>query len=377
MWNTFIAIARKEFIHFLRNKAMLRVVLFMQGLQLVSLGFIDMTARDLPTVVVDQDQTSFSRELVQKLRATKTFDVKFTTSSIQQGREHIRAGRAKVALVIPPDFHRARASHRTAQIMALVDGSDSVSSGQALAAINGMAAQITVLEERESTEAQLAERGGSAIAIEPHSIMLFNPTGETSMFMLPALCAFILGNLYMNLSASALVREREQGTLERLIMTPMNFTGFMLGKLAPYLLIGLINSAGLLLLMSVVFHVPMRGSLVLLYAALALYLLTQLGIGVYQAAAATSAQELSMRQGFLTFPILYLSGYLFPLSSIPKWLLPVSYALPPTHMIEIMRGLALRGAGIEHLWVHLLFMVVAPIVLLSLAVRKFKGTVNS
>lgn len=115
--------------------------MFMQGLQVVSLGFIDMTARDLPTVVVDQDQTSFSRELVQKLRATKTFDVKFTTSSIEQGREHIRAGRTKVAVVIPPDFHRDRASHRTARIMALVDGSDSVSSGQALAAINGMAAQ--------------------------------------------------------------------------------------------------------------------------------------------------------------------------------------------------------------------------------------------
>ncbi len=376
MLNTFVAIARKEFIHFLRNSAMLRVVLFMQGLQLVSLGFIDMTARELPTVVVDQDQTSFSRELVQKLKATRTFDIKFTTSSIDQGREHVRAGRTKVALVIPPDFHRDRASHRTARIMALVDGSDSVSSGQALAAINGMAAQLTVDEERSTTDAVLAARG-SAIAIEPHSILLFNPTGETSMFMLPALCAFILGNLYMSLAASALVREREQGTLERLIMTPMNFTGFMLGKLAPYLLIGLVNAAGLLLLMSVVFHVPFRGSIVLLYISLALFLLTMLGVGVYQAAAATSAQELGMRQGFLTFPILYLSGYLFPLSSIPKWLLPVSYALPTTHMIEIMRGLALRGAGAQHLWVHLLFMVVAPVVLLTLALRKFKSTVNS
>lgn len=233
-----------------------------------------------------------------------------------------------------------------------------------------------MIEERESTDAVVAERG-TAIAIEPHSVLLFNPTGETSVFMLPALCAFILGNLYMSLSASALVREREQGTLERLIMTPMNFTGFMLGKLAPYLLIGLINAAGLLFLMSFVFHVPMRGSIVLLYFALSMYLLTMLAIGVYQAAAASSAQELGMRQGFLTFPILYLSGYLFPLSSIPKWLLPVSYALPPTHMIEIMRGLALRRAGVEHLWTHLLFMIVAPIILLFLALRKFKSTVNS
>ncbi|CAN5865083.1 ABC transporter permease [soil metagenome] len=376
MWNTFLAIARKEFLHFLRNKAMLRVVLFMQGLQVVSLGFIDMTARDLPTVVVDQDQSSFSRELVQKLRATKTFDIRFTTSSIEQGREHVRAGRTKVALVIPPDFHRDRASHRTAQIMALVDGSDSVSSGQAIAAINGMAAQIAVVEEGTASDAVIAQRG-AAVPIEPHSILLFNPTGETSIFMLPALCAFILGNLYMALSASALVREREQGTLERLIMTPMSFTGFMLGKLAPYLVIGLANAAGLLLLMSVVFHVPIRGSLLLLYAALSLYLLTMLALGVYQAAGASSAQELGMRQGFLTFPILYLSGYLFPLSSIPKWLLPVSYALPPTHMIEIMRGLALRGAGVEHLWTHLLFMVVAPAILLTLAVRKFKSTINS
>jgi ABC-2 type transport system permease protein len=160
-------------------------------------------------------------------------------------------------------------------------------------------------------------------------------------------------------------------------MTPMSFTGFMLGKLAPYLLIGLVNAAGLLLLMSLVFHVPVRGSLILLYLSLSMYLLTMLSLGVWQAAGASSMQELGMRQGFLTFPILYLSGYLFPLSSIPKWLLPVSYALPPTHMIEIMRGLALRGAGVADLWPHLLFMVVAPTILLSLAVRKFKSTINS
>lgn len=374
LWASFIAIARKEFLHFLRNKQMLRIVLFMQAVQLVSLGFIDMTAYDLPTVVVDQDQSSFSRELVQRLKATKTFDVRITTSSVEQGREHVRAGRAKIALIIPPDFHRDRASRRTARIMALVDGSDSVSSGQALAAIDGMAAQLTVEEVRQASDAELEAR--ATVLVEPHSILLFNPTGETSNFMLPALLAFILGNLYVGLSAQALVREREQGTLERLIMTPLDFTGFMLGKLAPYLVIGLANAGGLLLLMTVVFHVPIRGSLLLLYFALALFLLSTLALGVYLAAGISSAQEVGLRQSFLTFPILYLSGYLFPLSSIPKWLLPVSYALPTTHMIEIIRGLALRGAGIEHLWVSLLYLLVAPVILLSLAVRKFKSTIN-
>lgn len=348
--------------------------MFMQVVQFVSLGFIDMTARDLPTVIVDQDQSSFSRELTQKLKATKTFNIRYTTSSVEQGREHVRAGRAKLALVIPPDYHRDRASAHTAKVMALVDGSDSVASGQALAAINGMAMQLTLVEEQTSSDAEISAHNGPSL--EPHSTLLFNPTGETSIFMLPALCAFILGNMTTNMAANSLVREREQGTLERLIMTPLDFSGFMLGKLAPYLVIGMVNGAMLLFLMTLIFHVPIRGSLPLLFVGLTLFLFTTLALGIYIAAAVNTSQEVGMRQSFLMFPILYLSGYLFPISSIPKWLLPITFALPTTHMIEVMRGIALRGSTFDHLWVNFAYLSVAPFVIVGLAVRKFKTTIN-
>jgi ABC-2 type transport system permease protein len=369
VWQSFRAIAFKEFIHVSRNKFILRMMLMMQVLNLILLGFIDFDARDLPTVIVDQDQTSYSREFVQKLKATKTFDVKFTTSSIAQARDHVRGGRARIALVIPPDFHRDRAAHRTARVLALVDGSDSVASGQALSTIAGLSAQFAVTTEDASL--------GTRSSISPHSMLLFNPEGRASNFMLPGLIVTIMAGAYLGLAAGSLVREREQGTLERLLMSPLNFAGFMLGKLVPYWLASLANIAVLLTAMRFGFGVPFRGSILWVMGSFALFSMTILALGVYLAAAAQTAQELGPRQMQLGSVMMMLCGYLFPLSSLPKFLLPVSYALPSTHMVAILRGATLRGAGIEDFWMHFLYLVVAPGLLLAAAVRKFKGTINT
>lgn len=369
MWPTFVAITLKEFLQLSRNKMIVRMVATLQLTQLLLLGFIDTNARDLPTVVVDQDHSSYSRELVQKLRATDTFDVRFSTTSVSQARDHIRAGRAKIALVIPPDFHRERARRGSSRILALVDGTDSTASAQALAAIQGMTSHIKVDTERENSQ--------DADSVQPHSMLLFNPKGLTSNFVLPGLLAIILINAYMGLAALALVRERQNGTLERLLMTPMNFTGFMMGKLAPYLLAGLVNGAVLLGAMRWVFRVPIQGNLFLLLVGCAIYLLTVLAVGMYIASNAPNEQAVGMKATQLAMPMMFLCGYIFPLSALPKWLLPVAYLLPPTHMIEIIRGIALRGAGLTDLWVHFLYLVVAPTVLLWGAVRRFKATINT
>ena len=369
-WATFFAIARKEFMQLRRNKMIVRMVATLQITQLVLLGFIDTNARDLPTVVVDQDQSSYSRELVQKLRATETFDVRFSTSSIAQARGHIRAGRAKIALIIPPEFHRERARHAESHILALVDGTDATASGQALSAIDGLSAQIKVDTEQ-------TEREPAVSSVVPHSILLFNPKGLTSNFVLPGLLAIILMNAYMGLPAMALVRERQNGTLERLLMTPMSFTGFMIGKLAPYSIAGIANASVLLLAMRWLFHVPIQGNPILLLGACAIYLFTVLAVGMYIASTAPSEQAVGVKAGQLGMPMMFLCGYIFPLSSVPKWLLPVAYALPPTHMIEIIRGIALRDASISDLWVHFLYLFLAPVVLLTVAVKKFTGTINA
>lgn len=368
MWSSFRAVLYKELIQLGRNSMYIRMMIVMQTVQLVLLGAIDVNVRDLPTVIVDQDHSSQSRELTQKLAATRTFAIKYTTSSVAQARAHVRAGRAKIAVVIPPSFHVDRASGRTAKVLALIDGSDSVASGQALASLEGMTAQIQVEREAPSVEDQRAVRA--------HSMLLFNPEGRTSNFMLPALLALILTNAYLGLAASSLIDEREKGTLERLLMTPLDFWGLMMGKVAPYLLVATGNIALLLSLMRWVFGVPFRGSVLLAFGGLVLFAATMLAIGVFFAASSRSHAEAGMRQIQYAVPAMLLSGYVFPLTSIPTYLLPISYSLPTTHAIEIMRAILLRGAGLQDLWVNFLFLTIAPVFIIGAAVRKFRRTLG-
>ncbi len=364
MLQTILAIAKKEFLQLSRNHFMLRMIATFQVVQLLMLGFIDTTARNLPLAIVDQDQSTYSRELLEKVRATNTFEVRFITTSIAQAREHVRSGRAKAALVIPPDFHGERAKRGSARVLAMVDGSDSVASAQALAAIEGMTSELEIEVEPET----------SAEKVTLHTMLLFNPQGKTSNFTLPALLAMIMANAYMTLAAMSLVRERGMGTLERLLMTPLSYPGFMIGKTLPYLVVGLVNATVLLLAMRWGFRVPIHGSMLLLAVSLVVYLATSLGFGVSMAAAARGPSEVHGQLMRLQIPMFFLSGYLFPLSSLPAWLLPIAYLLPATHMIEIMRGVTLRGAGLADLWVHLLYLCVAAPALVLLAVRRFKKT---
>lgn len=371
MLQTWLAIAYKELRQLLRGVTEMRDAMILQAIQIALLGFIDVNARDLPTVIVDQDESSYSRELVQKLQATETLKITHLTTSIEQARTHIRAGRARVGVVIPPDFGRMRSSHAQASVLALVDGSDSVASTQALSAIEGVTARLT--HDAQEADPDSGARGG----VSAHTMLLFNPEGKTSNFTLPALLAVLLMGEWAGFAGYALAREREEETLERLLMTPLNFWGYVLGKATPYLAGALVNAVVLLLVMTLGFDVPIRGSLPLLVTAMVLYCATVVALGMYFGADSGSGMEVAGRVNDLTFPALFLSGYIFPLSSIPKWLLPVSYLLPATHMVEIMRGITLRGVGIADLWVSFLYISVAPFVLMFLAIRKLRKSINT
>lgn len=368
LWTSFAAVAKKEFVHARRDKRILRRLLFVQVLQLAILGFIDTTVHDLPMVVVDHDRSTESRELVAKVKATGTFAEKYVTNSQAQARDFIRQGRAAVALIIPPDYHYHRARGEASSALLLVDASDPVSSGQATASITGLAAQMNYESVGEPE---------TGTTFNPHSILLFNPQGRTTNYLLPSLLALILSMAYPVLSAQGLIRERDGGNLERLLMTPFNLTGLMLGKLAPYFIIGLFNMLLFILVMRWGFQVPIHGDLGLLGLALVLYLLTILSLGTFIAAGAQSMPDVSARVTTLVTPSTFLSGYIFPLSSIPTVLLPVSYLLPATHMIEVMRGVVLRGAGFMDLLPQFMYLFCAPLVLTFLAARKFRQSVES
>lgn len=367
MWQAFWAIAYKEFVQASRNKAMLRLLITLQILDFTMLAWIDITVRNMPAAIVDQDHSSESRELIERITATGTFDIKYLTSSTEQARSHIRSGRARAAIVIPPDYGRLRAAGAEARILALVDGSDSSSSNQAITSIEGVAARMNLMAQHEVVQ--------PTSFITPHAVLMFNPQGRMTSFMLPGLLAIILGSGYGYLAVRGLAGERDGGNLERLLMTPMSYTGLILGKLAPYFIMGVLNGCIYLLVMRWGFGVPIRGNIVLLVVVMTLYVLTVLSLGSFLAAGAANSGEAMGKWNLINFPTLMLTGYIFPLSSLPKLLLPISYLLPATHFIELMRGICLRGASAYELAPDILYLIFAPIVFTLLAARKFSQTI--
>src|SRR5580700_3542825 len=368
--SSFVAIFTKEFVHMRRDRATLVIALAIPVFQLVLFGFIDQTVSNLPTVVVDQDATRYSRELLDKLRATHTFKIARVTSDPHAAREDITAGRARVGVVIPPDFHDKRARGEQAKLLVLIDGSDGNVSAQALASVNGVAADenLHTIEERLKVGVTAPD---DALSVQP--IILFNPEGRTANYIIPGLIAILLQIVAIVLTAISIVREREKGTLEQLLVTPIDPLGLMLGKLTPYLFVGVFEMAMILFAMRFGFSVPIRGSLVFLFAMALVYLFTLLSIGLaISTRAQTQAQAQQMAQMFL-LPSIFLSGYIFPQNGLPFVLRWIGRFMPATHMIEILRGVVLREAGPAELWPNVAALVAISVALVALSVRNFKN----
>lgn len=363
MWASFVAILRKEFKHIFRDRGTLALFFTLPIIQLALFGFLDQTVRHLPTVIVDQDQTRYSRDLLDRMRATQTFEVTEITNSPAEARSLIAKGDVRVGVVIPPDYHDKRARKQNAQFLVLIDGSDSNVSAQALAAINGMVAQ-------ENLDA--AEALGAKPLLSAQPIVLFNPAGRTANYIIPGLVAILLQLAAMVLASIAIVREREQGTMEQLLVTPIKPLGLVLGKLAPYLVIGIVEMALILLIMRFGFHVPIHGSLLLLFLVAVVYLFALLALGLtISMRAQTQMQAVQMAQ-MLLLPSIFLSGYIFPVAGLPTVLYWIGRMLPATHMINVMRGAVLRSAGPLDLLPSILALCAISVVLVWLSVARVK-----
>jgi len=362
MLSSFLAIFRKEILHIRRNRSILFLAVMMPLMQLTMYGFIDQTVHDVPTVVVDQDRSVQSRELMDQLRATKTFAIKTVTSNPNLARTEIVAGRAGVGIVIPPDFHDHRVHGAAAKILVLIDGSDSIVASGALAAANGVFAnQNLQLIARDP-------RGGPPLSAQP--IILFNPEGRTANFIIPGLVAVILQMIAVMLAAGSIVREREKGTMEQLLVTPVNPVGLMLGKVVPYLFVGLAETALILALMRFAFSVPIRGDLLFLFGIMIIYLSALLALGLYISTTAATQQEAQQKVQMLFLPSIFLSGYLFPLNGMPLILQIIGELLPTTHMVAIMRGIVLRDAGPLELVPHVAALVAFAVLMIWASVRR-------
>jgi ABC-2 type transport system permease protein len=350
----------KEFKHIVRDRGTLILFFTMPVIQLALFGFLDQNVRDLPTVVVDQDQSRESRQLMDAMRATKTFAIASVTSSPDRARAEIARGDVRVGVIIPPDFHDRRARHENAQFLVLIDGSDSNVSAQALAAINGLVAQANI------------DAAGARPVVSAQPIVLFNPEGRTANYIIPGLIAILLQLAALILASIAIVREREQGTMEQLLVTPISPAGLVMGKLMPYLVIGLVEMALILALMRFGFGVPINGSLLFLFATAVVYLFALLALGLTISMGAKTSMQAMQTSQMLLLPSIFLSGYIFPVAGLPKVLYYIGRALPATHMIDIMRGAVLRSAGPFDLLPSLLALGAISTVLVTISIRRVR-----
>jgi ABC-2 type transport system permease protein len=365
----FGAILRKEARQMLRDKGTLRLTLVVPLIQLVLFGLIDTNVRHVPTVVFDQSHTQESRQLVSDLVDTSFFSVIAYVGSRSALREEIVAGRAAVGFEIPPEYARQRLYERPANFLVLIDGSDATISGQTLQAASSLALE-------RSLEDLATRQGIRNLPIQANPLVLFNPDSRTANLLIPGLIAILLTFSGTLLSAFAIVRERERGTLEQLMVTPVSPLAVVLGKILPYLVLAFCQMIFVLLLMRWVFLVPIHGSLPLLLGLSIVYLFSLLSLGLLISSRSTTQMEAMQGAQLFLLPSIMLSGYVFPLSSLPPFLRVISTGLPATHFIAISRGIIIRGASFVDLWEHVVALLIIAAVLVAFSARAFRKTIS-
>jgi len=372
----FGAIFYKEVLHMRRDSMAIMLALVVPLIQMTILGAaIDTNVRQVPTAVYDESgileftsagvgASEDSRALLERFRNSDTFKIyKFVHSDAALNQEMV-AGRARVGIKIPYDFDRNLLKQQSAQIMVMVDGSDSSVAGQAL----NVAAAIGLDESLRRAMAG-RERKGLLVDIRPK--MMFNPDSRSPNFFLPGLIVVLMIMITTMLTAFSVVREKERGTLEQLMVTPVRPLGLMLGKIMPYFVLAVFELIILLVVMVYAFAVPMHGNPVLLVALACAYLFTHLALGMLISVRANSQVEAMQAAFSIMLPTIFLSGYIFPRATMPLVFYLISFLIPATYMVNISRGIILRGAGFMDLWPNVAALVVIGVVVLAIAVKRF------
>ncbi len=372
----FRALINKEILHMLRDPRTLVFLFIMPILQLVLLGYATNTdVKNIPTVVFDQDNSQQSRSLLDAFRSTGYFSLDYAAYSQTGVNNLIEGGKVKVAIVIPPTYSQDLASRQTAQVSVLIDGSDPTTATTALSAatLAGQAKGVAILSQ------QLGLLGSTASLSSPIDVrtrVLYNPDLLSTYNLVPGLVAMILFQTTVSLTALSIVRERELGTIEQLIVTPIRNWELVLAKITPYILVSFANTLLILLIGTFWFGVPIRGSVLLLLAMTGLYILPNLGIGLVISTIARTQRQAQFMTMPIMLPSMMLSGFIFPISSLPVVLQAVGYMFPLTYYIILMRSIVIKGAGLNLLMPQVLVLTFFAIALLGLAAWRFRKTLD-
>jgi ABC-2 type transport system permease protein len=365
----FRAILYKEFIVMFRDRTTLFFMFFPPLLQIVAFGFaLDNDVKHMAMAVYDEDRTAESRQLVDAFVNTQTFRVVKQVDSLTELEAMVRRGKAYAGLQIPPDFTRKLRAGRKADVQVLIDGSSSTTALQALNTALGVAFQ-------RSVAILLGETGRRELPVEVRPQVLYNPSMRAPNFFVPGVIGTALQIATVFAAAMSIVRERERGTLENLLVSPLSRWGLMLGKLVPYLCVSMTMALFLFTILRWVFLVPIRGSLITLFVAAFLYIFALLSLGLLVSTRASSQNEAMQMSMTVLLPSIFFSGFIFPRETMPWIFYAISTLLPATYFIELMRAIILRGATFFEFWRHLLILAIMGGVLFSLCALRFKQKV--
>lgn len=366
------SLIRKEFIQIRRDPRTLALTFLLPVIQLFLLGYAATNdVRNVPLAVFDQDKSAESRELLDAYRAADYFQLRYDVQSEDELRALIENNSARAGMIIPPDYGEKVLGSRPSQVAFIIDGSDPTVAGTALAA----ATLIAQAKATQLTVERLAARGlGGAIqpAVEVRTQVWYNPDLVSAYYMIPGLIGIIVQFLATLLTATAIVREREQGTIEQLIVTPIQSLELVVGKVTPYVLIAFFDMVVILVVGVLIFGVPINGSIPLLLALSSLFIITCLGIGIFISTVAHTQQEAMLITMFTLLPSIFLSGFFFPLAAMPLALQWISYLVPLRYFLIISRGIVLKGVGLEALLPEVIALSIFAVLIMTAAARRFR-----
>ena len=376
MYSRLISLIRKEFIQIMRDPRTLAIIFVMPVAMLFLLGYAATNdVRNIDLAVFDQDQSPASRRLLEAYKQADYFRLSHIAGSEEELRALIDNNSVRAGIIIPPGYGREVAGWGSAQVSFVLDGSDPTVASTALAA-------ATLIGQAQSTNLQverLQQRGMATVlepAIDVRTQVWYNPGLVSSYFMVPAMIGMILQYLGTMLTSTAIVRERERGTIEQLIVTPLRSQELVLGKLTPYVILSFWDTIEVLIVGVFLFHMPINGSLTLLLALTALFMVTTLGIGLLISTVANTQQEAMLTTMFTILPSIFLSGFFFPLAAMPTWLQVLSYLIPLRYFLIIARGIVIKGVGLSALWPEVVALVIFAVVVMGAAAARFKKSLD-
>jgi ABC-2 type transport system permease protein len=364
------SIIRKEFVQLFRDPRTLALAVVIPIVQLFLLGYAATSdVRNISLAVWDQSKSPESRQLLDAFRAADYFTLDYSVGSQEEYQRLIESGDARVALVIPADYAR-RVLDGNAQVLMVLDGSDASIGSTALstARLVGQSYATKIM----SQQAILSGRAAPKAPIEVRTQVWYNPDLNSAYFMIPGVIGMILSFITTILTATAIVRERERGTIEQLIVTPIRSWELVLGKLLPYVILAFVEMFEILIIGSLWFGVPIRGSLLLIVLVSGLFLMSSLGIGLLASTVANTQQEAMMTVMMYNLPSIFLSGFFFPIQAMPKFLQWVSYLIPLRFYLVVIRSLLLKGVGIEAIQREVIALAIFGTIIMGAAALRFR-----